>query len=256
MKFITIYSKIEPELKQYYDEYKKYYDHFDEIYKNNIGKYSTQERRDAICSRDELLEKLSIMESNLSDYDSHLNYIICSYFVMIPATRSMDLVEMYIFKEGDDTNDKNKNWFLPNENTFIYNKYKTAKSFGQKIITINEIPDKYKSDFLKLCDIFCQFISYKNDYHNSNVSKKKVKSTQTIADPNRLLISANGTTLNQSSILRIISKNLSKPGTSMNVQLLRNIFVTEETKDLHKNISQIANIMGHTVDMQKKYIKE
>ena len=137
-----------------------------------------------------------------------------------PPRRSMDYFLMK-FREFDKKEDN----FL-DKNTFVFNKYKTAKTYNQQSM---EIPKSFRP-----------------------LLSKYIK---TIPDGvNTLLYDAHG---NEMYAVKITQRLNSIFGAKVSVSMLRHIFLTSKLGDVPplKQLEELAENMGHSVSQQLEYIK-
>jgi integrase len=141
---------------------------------------------------------------------------------------------MYVVGKYNDKMDNNKNYLDMATKRMIFNKYKTAKKYGQQIVDISEVP--------KLWDAITKYIK-----HSPTHKGKITKSTEF-----RFLVYEDGSPLSAvNSITRILNKALNKKiGSSM----LRHIFLSDKY-DI-KDMKATAEEMGHSVNEALKYAKE
>jgi hypothetical protein len=188
--------------------------------------------------QEEYKKDVSNFKSKLKDneYAKLLNYFILMLYTSIPPRRNMDYQKMYIVKKYDPKifNDDN-NYYCMDSNKFIFNVYKTAKKYGQQIIDIND--NKMMIDCMKL------FLKY-----HPLLPKKLGKSTIV-----RLLTYYDGSPLNQTnSITRILNKIFKK---KVGASMLRHIYLSSKYSDELEEMKKDAKEMGHSLEMQKEYIK-
>lgn len=167
-------------------------------------------------------------------YDILLKYAVLSLYTDTQPRRNQDYMDMFVVRKFTDELPKDVNYLIldgraPKE--FVFNKYKTAKTYGQQRLPIPEALGAVLSVYLK--------------HHPLNKGNKK--STPSF----RFLVNADGSPLAAvNAITRILNKTLGKKvGSSM----LRHIFLSSkyDVDDMNKD----AGAMGHSVNEQKKYLK-
>lgn len=185
--------------------------------------------------KSELKEVISSFHSNKNitptQYDKLLNYVVISLYTDIPPRRN-EYLDMYVVKKLPKDAENNRNYYETSTKRFYFNKYKTAKKYGQQIL---EIPDKL-NDVLKM---------YIKHHPLAKSNSKEFK----------LLVKADGSNLNSvNSITRILNKVIGKRvGSSM----LRHIYITSKYGDNIKELQDVAKEMGHsTQEQQNTYYKE
>lgn len=185
----------------------------------------------------ELSEKVAKFSKNKNiteqEYNTLLEYLILSLYTLIPPRRN-EYNKMNIIYKYSDKFDDNFNYLSYSDNKFIFNVYKTAKKEGQKIMDIPE-------DLKNVIDVYIKF---------HPLLKSKVLKTTDVP----FLVYYNGEEFNKTnSITRILNKIFGKRlGSSM----IRHIMLSDKYKDVIQEMKQDAEAMGHSVSMQKDYIKK
>jgi len=170
---------------------------------------------------EEIIKKKKINER---DYNDLLKYVILSLYTLIPPRRNLDYMEMVVNTNKKDL-DKEFNHFVIKDKLFIFNKYKTSKSYSNQEI---EVPNE-------LYEILINYLKYHPD------------KTTKINKP--LLVDYNGKRLNQiNSITRILNSIFKKKvGSSM----LRKIYISHKFGDdleKIKEMQETAQAMGHSMN--------
>jgi len=141
---------------------------------------------------------------------------------------------MYVVGKWNDKMDTNKNYLDMATKKMVFNKYKTAKKYGQQIVDL--------SGNERLMVAINQYLK-----HHPLNKTKITKNTEF-----RFLTYEDGSPLTAvNSITRILNKCLGKKiGSSM----LRHIFLSNKY-DI-KDMKDTAEEMGHSVNEALKYAKE
>lgn len=161
---------------------------------------------------------------NINDLQIIQNFIILAIFTLIPPRRSMDFVNFKIKninKETDNFMEKGK---------FIFNSYKTAKTYGQQIVNIPK--------------------------ELSNIINKWIN-----VNPTEFLLFDNN--FNQLSSVKLNQRfNKLFNGKKIAINALRHSYLTEkyaddniEMNNIKKNINNDMTKMGSSSDMAETYIK-
>lgn len=158
-----------------------------------------------------------------------LGYVLLSLYTLLPPRRNQDYQDLYVVKGWTDKLSKDKNYYDSTAHKFIFNKYKTAKTHGVQTVDI--------SDNKPLLDVISTYLKL-------HPSKGKGEM--------RFLVSADGSALSSAnSITRILNKAFGKQiGSSM----LRHIYLS--SKYNIEEMKKDADAMGHTLSVQKEYLKE
>jgi len=168
-----------------------------------------------------------------SAYDTLLRFIVLSLYTDVAPRRNQDYMDMYVVKKWDAEMPKDKNYLDLATKQFIFNKYKTAKTYGEQK---EPIPDTDEKPLLKAIELFLK-------YHPLN--KPKVKEF-------KLLVAHDGSPLNSvNAITRMLNKVFGKKvGSSM----LRHIYLSGKYGNELEEMKKDAEAMGHSVNQQKEYI--
>ena len=159
---------------------------------------------------------------NPTDYQEIQNYIILCLFggYYIPPRRSLDYVDFKI-----KNIDKNKDNFI-NKNSFIFNSYKTAKTYGQQVV---DIPKELKAILNKWIKI------NPTDYLLFDISFKPLSNVKLNQRLNKLF------------------------GKKVGVNQMRKTYLSEKYSDLidtKKQMEQDFKDMGSSTLQENIYIKK
>ena len=166
-----------------------------------------------------------------SEYNKLLQYVVISLYSDISPRRNQDFLDMYVAKKLPKTYPLDVNYYDMATQRFIFNKYKTSKTFGEQII---DVPEDLQAT-LKLY----------LDHHPLN--KGKVKEF-------KLLVKQDGSPLNtDNSITRILNKIFGK---KVGASMLRHSYVSTKFGGALADMKQTAKDMAHSVATQHSvYIK-
>jgi len=174
-------------------------------------------------------------EINEHQYNILLSYVVLALYFYNPPRRNKDYQMMNIIKNYSSVLPSDVNYLSYDGDEFIFNVFKTAKKEGQIKIKFNE-------DMKKIIDQYLKF--------HPLIKGKKLTKTSNIP----FLVYFDGKELDKvNSITRILNKVFDKKiGSSM----LRHIFLTDKYGDTLKEQQKDSKAMGHSVEMQKEYIKD
>jgi len=175
-------------------------------------------------------------------WDTLLQYTVLSLYTDTPPRRNQDYMDMWVLrsKKMPKVEDlpKDKNFLLVEgkvPTSFVFNKYKTSKTYGQQILPIPNTTEQPLGDVLGM-------------YLKHHPLAKGSKST---TPEFKFLVCADGTPITAlNAITRILNKIFGKKiGSSM----LRHIFLSSKY-DI-KEMESDATAMGHSVAEQRNYMK-
>jgi hypothetical protein len=250
----TYLASIVSVLSLYKDKptYKKIYTHYHEKMmskasemRNNESTEKTEKQKDNWISWEEVNKVKTELATAVKEfagqklitpqqYNTLLAFVVLSLYTDVPPRRNQDYSDMFVVGQWKDTMDKTKNYYDVAGKRFIFNKYKTAKKYGTQIVDIKDTP--------VLQDILTIFLKH-HPLHKGKITK---------TTEFRFLAYSDGSPLSAvNSITRILNKVFGKKvGSSM----LRHIYLSDkyDIKEMEKD----AEAMGHSVEEQKKYMKE
>lgn len=161
-----------------------------------------------------------------------LHLVVLSLYTEIQPRRNQDYLDMFVVKKWKEDMPKDKNYLDLATHHFIFNKFKTQKTYGQQKIAIPEALMRVVQMYLK---------------HHPLVKGNKTKTTEF-----KFLVFPDGSPLTAvNAITRILNRVFGKKiGSSM----LRHIFLSSKY-----DVSEMENdakAMGHSVEEQKKYLRK
>ena len=185
---------------------------------------------------------LATMEKDLQTRQTHMAYAminIYKYYQFRNDVAGMEIFINKLFDEIDEEERKNTNYLVlgkpPNSMSFVLNKYKTSKKYGEKTIEI-EAP--------QLQVVLKNWIRYKINGDWQKIENKVV----------HLFDWATGTPLTRNDISHLLSETFMKYlGFSVSTTLLRKIYGTipsdpnEASDEEIKKVIEQANVSGHSV---------
>ena len=183
----------------------------------------------------EQIKEIDIKNITKTQYNNLLKLVVLSLYIDIPPRRNQDYLEMLIILDNKIPNNKSKNYYVFKKDLFIFNKYKTSKSYSSIQI---QIPSTLKAVLL---------------FYISVLKEKGYLKNQT-----PLLIDFNGKILNKvNSITRILNSIFgSKIGSSM----LRKIYLSNKygkNMELFKQLQEDSKLMSHGLNVQQAvYVKK
>jgi integrase len=163
------------------------------------------------------------------NYDTLLDHMILSLYTLQPPRRN-EFYDMLLAKSPAEV-DNTQNWILwtPKKKEFIFQRYKTAKTYGTERFPISKELDPVIKNYLKYRDSIALpdnkafLVKYGNqNFENSNDITRRLN--------------------------RMLGKNV---GASM----LRHIYLSEKYGATIKMMEKDAKALGHSVEQQKDYIK-
>jgi integrase len=243
---IAIVSSLKdrPEAK-YKKLYNRYYEELMKLngeLKSNTTKSATQ--KENWINQDEVMGKCEELKDILDEignrrkitadeYNRLLQLVVLSLYCLQAPRRNKDYIDMMVVKKTPDESDENylniADW------KWVFNNYKTAKKYEQKILPVPE----------ELKEIIKVYLA-----HHPN--GKELKKKNPIPVP--FLVHQDGRPLQTSTdMTRMLNKIFSgKVGSSM----LRNIFLTSKYGDAQKELADDVEAMGTSSETaMNNYIK-
>lgn len=159
------------------------------------------------------------------EYETLLHHVISSIYTLILPRRIKDYIEL-VWKKDDS-----KNYISEGGDEFVFNSYKTAKSYGEQRV---DIPPKLKT-ILKKWE-----------------QKKKAMGIQS----EYVLTDRDGKPFSQPVFTKLLNRIFGK---GISVSMLRHIFISEGVlKDMPEleKLQEQAEELGHSVDQMIRYKKK
>lgn len=223
--------------------YKKTYNHWrDALLEARKGNTADNERTEKqeenwLSWEDVEKKKSGLKEESLSlplnkkltapQYEKLLNYVIVSLYTDVVPRRNQDYLDMYVVKKLGKDYAKDKNYYEISGKRFVFNKYKTSKTYGEQVI---DIPDE-------LQQTLSQFIK-----HHPHNKEKEYK----------LLVKQDGSALNTvNAITRVLNRIFER---NIGSSMLRHIYLTSKYGAQLDDMKSTAKDMGHSVEQQRNYI--
>lgn len=160
-----------------------------------------------------------------------LSHLLLSLYTEIPPRRNLDYTKMLVAKSPKQTDNKEFNYYDVKGKRFIFNQYKTVKTYGQQIV-----------------DLPPSLVTTLREFIKRHPLAKESK------DPFPLLVDGDGKPLDKvNSITRLLNKIF---GRKVGSTLLRKTFVSEKYGGTKAEQSKDADAMAHSVAEQNLvYIK-
>jgi len=165
-------------------------------------------------------------------YETLLKMMCLALFVMLPPRRNQDYQLVNVVKKYNDKMPSDINYLSYDDSEFIFNKYKTSKTYGQQRIKYNELKD--------IIDVYFKF-------HPLKKGKLTPKTNF------RFLVYRNGDGFNQvNSLTRVLQKCFD--GKHIGSSMLRHIYLSSKY-DI-KEMEDDAEAMAHSLNTQKEYLRK
>lgn len=231
--------KLLPKVEKLYNEYYEILKKMNDEGRENPDKSVKQ--KENWMSQDEVMEVYRKIEEESSpslakkkvtekEYESIMNYVILSLYVLQQPRRNADYQKMMVVKKWDESMDKAFNYLDLTKNQFVFCNYKTGGTYGVKH---EDIPEKMR-------DVINKYLKH------HPLKKEKA--------PYCFLAKYDGSCLKN---INDITKRLNKIfGKRVGASLLRNIFATDKYASLITELKKDADSMGTSPDMLiKQYTK-
>jgi integrase len=203
----------------------------------------TEKEGEAWLSWDEVEERKDSLKKDVAafatakhitahQFDTLLQYVVLSLYSDLPPRRNQDFLDMYVVKKWSEDMPADRNYYDMATHQFIFNKYKTAKTYGQQTV---EVPNTEEAPLQRTLATLIKF-------HPLGKQKEF-----------KLLVKADGSNLNTvNAITRLLNRIFGKKiGSSM----LRHLFLSSKYGEVNKEMEADAAAMGHSTSEQKDYIK-
>lgn len=184
---------------------------------------------------DELRSKVDKFKKNKtlteSQYNTLLQTVILSLYVLHPARRNKDYQLMNIVKREKQLAD-NLNYLDLDNNKFIFNKFKTSKTEGSQEIPI-------EPELMEIIKIYLK-------YHPGIDNNKKFNVP--------FLVTSNGEPLKNINAITLILNRIFKK--KIGSSALRGIYLTSKYGNVRNDMKEDAQKMAHSIETQQNtYVK-
>jgi len=216
----------------------------------NIKETTSKKTNDGLPKWEDIMEKYKGLGENVEkiadelpkglnphEYDALLKYMIVSLYVLQPPRRNGDYLEMFVvpsYEKGD----KKANYLDLAKMEFVYEKYKTSKSYGEQKFAVAP----------ELKQVIALYLKYHPTIPRG--PKGRIAMNQDFSVP--FLVYADGKPLTAiNAITRILNSAL---GAGIGSTQLRHIYLTSKYGDVMEEKADDAEAMGHSVGQQGEYI--
>ena len=242
--FIAICSLLNelPKYKTLYDKYYKILISKNKELETNNTK--SEKQKENWISQKEVLEKQKEVENEAIDtinksktnvfktreWNKILEWVILSLYTLIPPRRSIDFTLMNVVNNVDLDADQQLNYWVRPKKKFIFTNYKTSGTYSTQIVNVPNDLDVLLNAYLDL---------------------RKDKDENDIP----LLVENDLTPIrNNYRITKFLNRVFD--GKKISVDMLRNIYLTNNFKDQHLNLKKTAEKMGTSVEtINNHYVK-
>lgn len=163
-----------------------------------------------------------------AQFDDLFNFMLLSLYTEMPPRRNQDYFYMVVVPKWNDTMDKAYNYYDMSTNKFIFNKYKTARTYGLQTIDVPESLANCIKTYIKFHPL------------------RKNKSFPLIVKYDGELYKTSN------SITRCLNTIFGKRVGSSS---LRHSYLSSKYGNITKEREEDAKEMGHSVEMANQYIK-
>lgn len=232
--------KQEPKYKKQYEFYYKLLTDLNSDLKTNTTKSETQNEN--WISQDEVKEIYNKLESDILDkvknkkkldattYNELLDYLILSFYVLMPPRRCLDYQSMKFVKHFNEELDKQFNYLDLSTFKMYFNRYKTSKTYQCKEIDVND-------ELKKVIQLYLKFYPLKKEMDG-----------QFIIVDNK---GEHSTSINY--ITRVLNRIFKA---KISVSMLRNIYLTSKYSDKVNELNDDVKAMGTSSGVaMNQYIK-
>jgi hypothetical protein len=247
----ALYATLSSILSLYKDKatYKKAYAHYfekmmekskasnavDTTEKTEKEKENWIDWKDVQSKHKELVDKVGEFSSkkvlNADEFNTLLNLVVLSLYTEVQPRRNQDYLNMVVVKKWGEQMEDTRNYLDLATNHFVFNKYKTQKTYGQQKIAV-------PPTLMSIINLYLKF-------HPLN------KGIKTKSGEYSFLVLPDGSSMKAlNSITRILNRIFGKKvGSSM----LRHSFLSSKY-DID-GMTNDASKMAHSVEEQKKYMR-
>ena len=236
--------KEEPSQKKLYEKYYKLLLEYNTALKVNNQKSEAQKEnwmtteevsRLFAAKQKEVEPLLQNKKLTETEYNTLQSFVILALYVLNPPRRNMDYQLMRVVPTYIDGMDRSANYLDMTSKEFVFNNYKTAKTYQTQRVTI-PVP------LFDIISLLLKFHPFKKD-----LTKKKYAIKFLVTQDGSAFTSTNAMT-------RILNKVFDK---KLGCSMLRHIYLTDKYGEQSTALQIDATAMGTSVPtIQNQYIKE
>jgi len=232
-------NKFKKTLDYYYNkmmEYNKVLKTQNEMTENEKENWISQEEiHDKYNEIKKDVENINSRNISIDQYNKLLDYMLLSLYVLNPPRRNKDYQIMKVIKSYNKDLPNENNYLDMSNRKFIFNNYKTNKTYQQQIIDIND----------ELKNVIILYLKY-------HPLKKEMKNKNFMID---FLVYYNGSNFkNVNDITRRLNKIFGK---NIGVSMIRKIYLTDKYKGSNDEMKKDATAMGTSSNViENNYIKD
>lgn len=231
--------------------YKKTYEHFAKATADGADERrsapaheKTEKQEKAWLSWDDVVKTRATLQGEVDkfkttraltaeQYETLLQNLLVSLYTYIAPRRNLDYEAMCIVPKVDDSTPTDKNYLDFGAKKFVFNRYKTARKYGQQV---EDIPEE-------LWNVIATYLKF------HPLMKKKLPKSACI----KFLVKQDGSPLNSANgVTRLLNKSFGK---RIGASMLRHIYLSEKYGDTLKEMEEDATAMGHSITQQRDYVK-
>jgi integrase len=248
----SILNNVKDESAQLNKLYKYYYEKmmdFNKMLKSEENKNEMNEKQgENWMPWSDVLEKYDELEDSINEfvnkktitkkqYNTLLDYVVLSLYVLQPPRRN-EYINMMVVRKMDDDMDDEKNYIVLEKKEFVFNAFKTAKKEGTVKIDINDKLIKALTNYLK---------------HQPLMMEAKMEDKNTNYDV-PFLVKFDGKPLKSVNAITLILNKIF--GKKMGSSALRHMYLSDKYGDELTEKQKDAKLMSHSVGTQAIYIKK
>jgi hypothetical protein len=174
-------------------------------------------------------------QATIEERNKLLDFLVLSLYTEIPPRRNQDYAVMYVVKKWSPSLPDDRNYYSLEDHKLIFQKYKTAKTYG-----LNDIDISTNEPLIHAINLYLK--------HHPLKPAKMGKSTMF-----PLLVKPDGSPLSPvNGITRLLNKIFKK---NVGSSMLRHIYLTGKYGDVLEEMEKDSAVMSHSLSQQKDYIK-
>lgn len=239
--------------------YKKLHDRYVELMNSSNEAYTaskpavgtkSESQKENWVSFEDVMEKMNGLRELITEFagkkaispaqfNTLLSAMVLSLYVLQPPRRNKDYNDMYIVPNMDTERKPDRNYLDIDKQRFIFRVYKTAKSYGEQVISYAD-----NEPLKAVIDIYVK--------HHPSIHRPTGKKTVDYEVP--FLVGGSGYALqSNNSITRILNRIFKK---RVGSSLLRHIYLSNKFGDAVDDMKETAKAMAHSVSTaQNEYVK-
>lgn len=199
------------------------------IEKRSNSGYLIGNQKKSYTTWDNIVGVFNLLKSGdyKKSYERYKTFVLLSMYMYIPVRRLMDYEYMHVVSEYRWDMEKDKNYYDTTSKKFYFNIYKTRKYYNQQVVETTEEHGRILREY---------------------ISENKIGDKESLFGLSK-----------RSMINKMTNLFMKHLGKGISVNIMRHAYISyldEHSEMISGGNADLAKLMGHSVSMQKNYVKK